>query len=84
MDQQGKGHPTMMMKSTIAVACLLASTATAFAPSQQLQQQTALSAFAKGYVGADSVEPMLVGSSKNYDPFGFTEVRAIAFFRPRS
>jgi hypothetical protein len=76
MDQQRT--PTMM--KSIAVTCLLASTAAAFAPSQQQQQpQTALSAFAKGYVGADSVEPMLVGSSKNYDPLGFTEVRAIAF-----
>jgi hypothetical protein len=74
-----------MMNSIAAVACLLAATATAFAPSQQQQQlqqhqqQTvsSLSAFAKGYVGGDGPEPMFIGKSgsKNFDPLGFTEVR---------
>jgi hypothetical protein len=74
-----------MMNSIAAVACLLAATATAFAPSQQqllLQQQqqqqtVSLSAFAKGYVGGDGPEPMFIGKtgSKDFDPLGFTEVR---------
>jgi hypothetical protein len=71
-----------MMNSIAVVACLLAATATAFAPSQQLQQQqqqqtVSLSAFAKGYVGGDGPEPMFIGKSgsKDFDPLGFTEVR---------
>jgi hypothetical protein len=67
------------MKSVV-FASLVASAA-AFAPPQHSSRSssttsTSLNEFVRGYVGADNVEPMLFGSSKNFDPLGLAEVRA--------
>jgi hypothetical protein len=66
------------MKS-ICLTLTLASV-TAFAPSALVskKQGTALSAFARGYVGNEGPEPMppiFAEGSKNFDPAGFCEVR---------
>lgn len=66
-----------MMKSVLLYS-LVAASASAFAPSQSsTRSSTALNEFCRGYVGGDSVEPMFIGAtgSKNFDPFGLTEVR---------
>lgn len=63
-----------MVKSLLVAAAFVAS-ASAFAPAKSTRASTSLNEFANGYVGGESVEPMLVGSSANYDPLGLTEVR---------
>lgn len=57
--------------------CSLAATAAAFAPAQQQARSvTSLNEFAKGYVGNEGPEPMFFeNGSKDFDPFGLTEVR---------
>jgi len=64
------------MKSVI-IASLLAS-ACAFAPASVSRTSTSLNEFANGYVGGEGPEPMFIGEtgSKNFDPFGFCEVRS--------
>lgn len=64
-----------MVKSLLVTAALVAS-ASAFAPSKQAVTTTSLNEFANGYVGGEGPEPMLMsGTSKNWDPVGFSEVR---------
>lgn len=66
------------MKLTIAAT--LAASAAAFAPASQSSVNTAVSAFANGYVGGEGPEPMPFapsGTSKEFDPCGFAEVGLI-------
>jgi hypothetical protein len=62
------------MKTLLVTAALVAS-ASAFAPARDVRVSTSVDAFANGYVGGEGPEPMLIGgSSKNWDPIGFSEV----------
>jgi len=64
-----------MVKSLLIASALVASSVTAFAPAPAAKVTTSLNEFANGYVGGESVEPMLMGlESKNFDPFNFNEV----------
>jgi hypothetical protein len=63
-----------MVKTLLVTAALVAS-ASAFAPAKDVRASTSLDAFANGYVGGEGPEPMFIGgTSKNWDPFGFSEV----------
>lgn len=64
------------MKSVL-IASLVASAAAFVPQQQQAKVATSLNEFAKGYVGGEGPEPIFIGKegSKNFDPFGFTEVR---------
>ena len=63
-----------MVKSLLVTAALVAS-ASAFAPAKDARVSTSLNEFANGLVGGEGPEPMIVGgTSKNWDPVGFTEV----------
>jgi hypothetical protein len=56
----------------------LAGSASAFAPSSVVTSKTSIDAFAGGMVGSEGPEPMPFskgGTSKEFDPFGFTKVR---------
>lgn len=60
----------------LAIAATLAASAAAFAPASQKRVNTAVGAFANGYVGGEGPEPMPFapsGTSVNFDPCGFTE-----------
>jgi hypothetical protein len=64
-----------MVKSLLVAAAFVAS-ASAFAPAKQGRVSTELNEFCRGYVGGESVEPMLFGlESKNFDPLKLSEVR---------
>ena len=63
-----------MVKSLLVAAALVAS-ANAFAPAKDARVASSLEAFANGLIGGEGPEPMLLGgTSKNWDPFGFSEV----------
>ena len=68
-----------MVKSLLVAAALVAS-ASAFAPAQTSRASTTLNEFCNGYPGGDSVEPMPVGKSENYDPMNLAEVRRLYLF----
>ena len=59
----------------------LAGSAAAFSPAASVKQSsTAANAFANGLVGGEGPEPMpftSTGTSVNFDPVGFTEVRVM-------
>ena len=60
-----------------ALASTLFATAAAFAPVQNANVNSALNAFANGYVGNEGPEPMPFapgGTSVDFDPCGFAEV----------
>ena len=66
-----------MTKFLLTIAAL-AGSATAFAPSSSVKLSTSLNEFANGYVGGEGPEPIPFssqGSSVNWDPCGFAEVR---------
>lgn len=57
----------------------LVGSASAFAPSSVVTSKTSIDAFAGGMVGNEGPEPMPPfvtkdGTSKDFDPFGFTKV----------
>jgi len=59
-----------------ALASTLFATAAAFAPVQNANVNSALNAFANGYVGNEGPEPMPFapgGTSIDFDPCGFAE-----------
>lgn len=63
------------MVKSLLVAAAFAASAGAFAPARQSRATTSLNEFANGYVGSESVEPMLFGlKSEKFDPLGFSEV----------
>ena len=63
-----------MVKSLLIASALVAS-ASAFAPAKTARTVSSLNEFANGYIGGEGPEPMLIGGdSKNWDPFGFSEV----------
>lgn len=62
-----------MAKFLLTVAAF-AGSASAFTPSSSVKSSTALDAFADGYVGGEGPEPIMGGSSVNFDPAGFAEV----------
>ena len=72
--------PTSLTMAKYAlVLAALASSAAAFAPVSVSNAKTGLNAFANGYVGGESVEPMPFRpgpdkTAKNFDPCGLTEV----------
>lgn len=66
-----------MAKYLLTIAAL-ASSASAFAPVASVKSSTSLNEFANGYVGGEGPEPIPFssqGSSVNWDPCGFAEVR---------
>lgn len=75
---------SLTMAKYALVLAALASSAVAFAPVSVSNAKTGLSAFANGYVGGESVEPMPFRpgpdkTAKNFDPLGLTEVRCESF-----
>ena len=70
-----------MAKYLLTIAAL-ASSASAFAPAPSVKSSTTLNEFANGYVGGEGPEPIPFssqGSSVNWDPCGFAEVRVLLF-----
>ena len=63
----------------LAIASTLLASAAAFAPaSTSVNVNTAVGAFANGYIGNEGPEPMPFapgGTSVDFDPCGFAEVR---------
>ena len=71
------------MAKFLLVVAALAGSASAFAPVRLATSSNALDAFANGYVGGEGPEPIPFssqGSSVNWDPCGFAEVRYIQMF----
>ena len=61
----------------LLLVAALAATASAFVPASVSHSKTSVSAFADGMVGGEGPEPMPFspgGTSKNFDPVGFSEV----------
>ena len=66
------------MVKSLLLAAIVAGSASAFAPGSSARTITATNAFANGYVGGEGPEPMpfnTAGTSVNFDPAGFAEVR---------
>lgn len=66
------------MAKFLLVVAALAGSASAFAPVRLATSSNTLDAFANGYVGGEGPEPMPFssqGTSVNWDPCGFAEVR---------
>lgn len=66
-----------MMMQLLGVSLLCLTSVGAFAPQQRAVHSTALSEFAKGYVGGDGPEPFLFTTPTNFDPAGFCDVRSV-------
>jgi hypothetical protein len=74
---------SVTMAKFLLVVAALASSASAFAPVRLATTSTTLDAFANGYVGGEGPEPIPFssqGTSVNWDPCGFAEVRDLEIF----